>query len=29
MRYGHEFGDHGATKDSMVGALEAATMKLT
>jgi hypothetical protein len=22
MRYGHEFGDHGATKDSMVGALE-------
>jgi hypothetical protein len=29
MRYGHEFGDRGMTKDSMVGTLEVSDTKLT
>jgi hypothetical protein len=28
MRYGHEFGDRGSTKDSMVGALEVSDHKV-
>jgi hypothetical protein len=28
MRYGHEFGDRRATKDSMVGALEVSDHKV-
>jgi hypothetical protein len=28
MRYGHEFGDRGATKDSMVGALKVSDHKV-